>query len=249
MEELYHGRRDLSMAITPYLAITGAEMEALDEVPYNIAWMACHFSAYTTGLSNFPDYLPENSLLMVNDITPIYKHSPDVIVEQLTRAVTELHCSAVLLDFQREPCSQIQNLTQCLLDTLTCPIVVSEPLADDFQCPVLLPPCPPHRALEEHIEKWKDREIWLEAAKTACEILLTPSGAEFEEIWQATDITADFKDISLCCHYKTEVFPSYVKFTLWRTSEDLKHLLTHAQELGIAHSVGLYQELGRNFSK
>ena len=64
------------MAIAPFLAMTGAEMRNNSVLPDKIAWMACHFSPYGTGLSNLPKNLPAGSLLMVDDITPPHGHDP-----------------------------------------------------------------------------------------------------------------------------------------------------------------------------
>ena len=71
------------MAIAPFLAMTGAEMRNNSFLPEKIAWMACHFSPYGLGLSNLPRSLPPGSLLMVDDITPIGKHDPSIILDQL----------------------------------------------------------------------------------------------------------------------------------------------------------------------
>ena len=58
MEELYHEAEGLSMAIRQYLAMTAAEMTQAGSLPRHSAWMACHFSPYSTGLTNLPDRLP-----------------------------------------------------------------------------------------------------------------------------------------------------------------------------------------------
>ena len=54
MEELYHEAEGLSMAIRQYLAMTAAEMTQAGSLPRHAAWMACHFSPYSTGLTNLP---------------------------------------------------------------------------------------------------------------------------------------------------------------------------------------------------
>ena len=64
------------MAITPFLAMTAAEMRNISVCPPKIAWMACHFSPYGLGLSNMPKDLPSNSLLIVDDYTPPSGHDP-----------------------------------------------------------------------------------------------------------------------------------------------------------------------------
>ena len=47
------------MAIGRYFAMTAAEIRGCSALPAGIAWMACHFSPYGTGLSNLPPELPE----------------------------------------------------------------------------------------------------------------------------------------------------------------------------------------------
>ena len=46
------------MAIRPFLAMTAAEIQGTETLPPKTAWMACHFSPYSTGLSNLPKALP-----------------------------------------------------------------------------------------------------------------------------------------------------------------------------------------------
>ena len=46
------------MAIRPFLAMTAAEIRGTETLPPKTAWMACHFSPYSTGLSNLPKDLP-----------------------------------------------------------------------------------------------------------------------------------------------------------------------------------------------
>ena len=52
------------MAIAQYLAMTAAEMIGSTFLPQKAAWMACHFSPYSTGLCNLPSALPPGSLLI-----------------------------------------------------------------------------------------------------------------------------------------------------------------------------------------
>ena len=50
------------MAIKGYLAMTAAEIAAAGAPAYGLAYMACHFSPYGTGLVNLPRELPEGRL-------------------------------------------------------------------------------------------------------------------------------------------------------------------------------------------
>ena len=103
------------MAITPFLAMTAAEMHNCPYLPPKIAWMACHFSAYATGLSNFPQSLPPGSILIVNDRTPVFGHDPEVICGQLLGVVERLGCSGILLDFQRQGESETKKITEAVV--------------------------------------------------------------------------------------------------------------------------------------
>ena len=71
------------MVLPLYLAMTAAEIRANTDFPPNIGYMACHFSPYGTGLSNCPAHLPEGSMLILNDRTPVYGHCPERIAQQL----------------------------------------------------------------------------------------------------------------------------------------------------------------------
>ena len=67
----------------PYLAMTPAEFNSVSQPPPDFAYMACHFSPYGTGLGNLPTVLPPESLLILNDRTPIHGHDPQRIFDQL----------------------------------------------------------------------------------------------------------------------------------------------------------------------
>ena len=231
------------MAITPYLAMTAAEYKKSSNIPPKMAWMACHFSPYAAALSNMPGHLPDDAILIVNDVTPMHRHDPIRIAEQLRRCIANLNIHAVLLDFQRPNQDSMHDLISRLLEALPCPVAVSALYAADHPCPVFLPPCPPHTTLQNYIAPWQSREIWLEAALEESEILLTETGTNFRDNIPSSYHEGGFEDHNLHCHYKIETTQSQAKFTLWRTREDLKNLLDQAQEMGIQKTIGLYQEL------
>lgn len=230
------------MAIKAYLAMTGAEFENASLLPPRVGWMACHFSPYTTGLSNLPETFPEGSVLMVNDVTPIHNHDPKTIAEQLTQCVQQFRCSAVLLDFQRLPNEECTVLAAHLLEALPCPTVMPEVLGKEFNCPVFLPPCPLHRPLQQHIQPWKDREIWLETALERTKLTLNKSGITSEPMIHIPEQSSVFEDTNLHCHYSIHEETQEVHFHLWRTIEDHSAFLQQAQDLGIKNTIGLYQE-------
>ena len=233
------------MAIAPFLAMTAAEMRNNSALPPKIAWMACHFSPYGLGLSNFPQWLPPEALLMVDDITPAHGHDPVLIAEQLSECVNTLHCCGILLDFQRSGCTEVQAIAKHITQALPCPVVVSEPYADGLDCSVFLSPVPPSAPLEEHLLPWKDREIWLELGLDGEILTLTEEGCEAISLPCPDWETEGFSDEKLHCHYTIETTEKSAGFTLWRTTNDLEKLLAEAESLGVSGAVGLYQEFGR----
>ncbi|MDD6200287.1 MAG: hypothetical protein PUB93_03345 [Firmicutes bacterium] len=229
------------MAIPLYLAMTAAEFRAADALPEHIAWMACHFSPYGTGLTNLPERLPEGSLLILNDRMPPDGHDPERIAGILGEVMAEQHCRGLLLDFQRPGNPETAAVTR-RLTAITCPAAVSERYAADG-CPVFLPPVPPFRLPAEYLAPWKGREIWLEAALDGAVITVTGDGSRFAPLPPGDKPEAGFPDEALHCHYRVEAGDA-ARFTLWRTREDVDALLREAESLGVALAVGLYQELG-----
>ena len=230
------------MAIVRYLAMTAAEIRANTVFPSEIAWMACHFSPYCTGLSNLPRTLPPGSLLILDDITPIHGHDPTEITAQFRELVEVLECRGVLLDFQRPDCEETAALARYLTQSLPCPVGVSEPYAAELDCPVFLPPAPLDVPLAEYIAPLADREIWLEMALDGEVITLTEEGAAAAPLSPGESFEGGLVEEKLHCHYHIAVSDTEVRFTLWRTREDLEDLMEEAEHLGVALGVGLYQE-------
>jgi hypothetical protein len=200
--------------------------------------MACHFSAYGTGLSNLPPPTAACSMLILNDRTPIRGHDPEEILCQLKKQNPD----RVLLDFQRLPNEECISLAAHLLEALPCPTVMPEVLGKEFNCPVFLPPCPLHRPLQTHIAPWTGRQIWLETAMEETLLRLTPSGITLCPVRQHRSSGSEFHDSQLHCHYTIETDNLEARFHMWRNPEDLKNYLQLAQELGIGNAIGLYQE-------
>ena len=225
------------MAITPYLAMTAAEIGGISPPPPKIAWMACHFSPYSTGISNLPDSLPEGSMLILNDITPIHGHDPQRIARQLSECMEKNRCMGLLLDFQR-PGSE--EMARYLSQALPWPVACQ----DNETGPVFLPPAPCNMPLAQYVKPWLSREIWLEAALSAQQLQLTQNGCEEKAVVLSDIPSQGLKDENLHCHYRIEISDDAACFTLWRTREDLAQLLDEADNLGIHTAVGLWQELG-----
>lgn len=231
------------MVLPLYLAMTAAEIRANTDFPPNIGYMACHFSPYGTGLSNCPTHLPEGSMLILNDRTPIHGHDHGLIADQLTELVEKLKCDSVLLDFQRADVPELSLLAEKLSAALPCPVGVSDLYAENLDCSVFLPPVMPDTLLSEHLVPWKGRDIWLDISTEGLEITLTEKGASTVSL-QRQILPACHGDSALHCHYRIDLGEN-IRFTLFRTEQDVKDLLAEAKHLGISRAVGLYQEWNR----
>ena len=139
------------MAIRPFLAMTAAEIRGTETLPPKTAWMACHFSPYSTGLSNLPKALPPGSMVILDDITPIHGHDSETIAAQLRPRLDALKCSGVLLDFQRPGYEEAELLARRLSEALPCPVGVSALYGQALSCPDFLPPVPPDVNLADYL--------------------------------------------------------------------------------------------------
>lgn len=224
-----------------YLAMTAAEIAKSEVIPPNIAYMACHFSAYGTGISNRPETLPADSLLIFNDRTPIHRHDPLQIAAQLEQLMQATAATGLLVDFQRPVTEEALEVIRALLP-LGFPVTVTEAYAEDFDCGVLLSPVPLHTTLQAHAAPWKGRKLWLELSKESQTLLLTSEGCQ---ICPGEDPLASLKthaDARLHCHYQIHLSDARVQFALFRTQDDQKALLQEAADLEFCGAVGLYQE-------
>lgn len=231
------------MAIPTYLAMTAAEFTGCSQLPHHIAWMACHFSPYAIGLSNFPSKLPENSMLIINDIMPVHMHHPEIITEQMLHYITQHRCSAVLLDFQRPPDESVYAIAKSLCSALPCPTGVSEQLAIHLDCPVFLSPCPFDCTLQNYLKPWMGREVWMEISTDKHYIQITENGTTTSNDCDIQINQPVHFDASLCCHYQINVEKNRISFCLWRNQEDIRIHLEEAEHLGITKAIGLYQQL------
>ena len=236
------------MAIVPFLAMTAAEMGNVSVFPQKTAWMACHFSPYGLGLSNLPRNLPPQSLLILDDITPIRSHDPGIISTQLQECIRHFGCLGLLLDFQRPCCPEASALIKHLTDSLPCPVIVSACYSGDSVCPVFLPPVPPSVPLREYLLPWEGRDIWLEPGLAGEILTLTEDGCHIAESFCPDPDETGLPEETLHCHYTVDTNEKSARFTLWRTADDLKALLEDAGNLGVTNFVGLYQELRHHFT-
>lgn len=225
------------MAIEIYLAMSAAQFH-WKPVPERAAWMACHFSPCTTGLSNLPGKLPEGSILILDDSVPIDGHDPRRILRQLET----LEFGALLLDLQRPATEELRDLVQVLDRQLSRRVAVTEQYAAVTSGPVLLPPVPPYRRPEDHLNDWSGRELWLELAAEGARILLTRDGAKVQD-WE-TEATGRHRHEGLCCSYDIRLSTGEALFFLRRDDQDLSAMLGRCEALGVTRAIGLWQELG-----
>ena len=234
------------MSLPVYLALTAAEFDRCDCLPPKAGFMACHFSPYSTGLSNLPRALPAGSLWILNDRIPVCGHDPEVICRQLGEVVEEYGCEGVLLDFQRPGDPRTAAIAKAIVSALPCPVAVTEGYAEALSCPVFLAP-PLHIPLDKYMVKWNPREIWLELSLSMQTVTVTEAGSTFGPLLPAEEAQQYFEAEAQCCRYYINVSEDRIRFTLFQTPDCLKALLKKAEALGIARAVGLYQELGAVF--
>lgn len=224
-----------------FLAITQREIGLTP--PENLAYMALRFSSYNNGLSNMPDTLPSGSILLLEDSMPVCKHDPVLVASQLTQLVDRFSLSAILLDFQSKATEESMQMVHFLLDVLPCPVAATEVYAKVFNCPVFLSPVPVNKAPDVWLRPHLAQGAYLELAPETVRFTITEKGCTATPATPTKDLP--LYDGRLFCHYRTEVFPDRVVFTLGRTKQDLANLAKEAHCLGVRAVVGLYQELGR----
>ena len=229
------------MPLPLYLAMTAAEISKISSLPAHLAYMACHFSPYNKGLSNFPEQLPEGSMLILNDQIPVQDHDPERITVQMKDLVGKFHISSVLLDLERPGNNLTRQIARLLCESLPCRIAVTAMYADGLDCGVFLQ-VKPYEILSECCEPWKGRDIWLDGAVESLCIQVTKDGAAVAET-TTQDRPLPFYHSSLCAHYQTEVFPDQARFYIGRQKEDVSALLEQAKAYGVSRMVGLWQEL------
>lgn len=228
-----------------FLAVTAREMEAF--CPKRTAYMACHFSAGGKGLSNLPQQLPEDSILLLDDSMPVQDHAPETVVSQLKELTCRFSIRAVLLDFQRLWADETDKMVTAILQNSPCPVAVSSVYAQKRNCPVLLPPPPVNKSLQSYLQPWLKRGVFLEIAPEAAQFAVTKEGCQTKSVPYAENLP--FFDSRLHCRYRVEVSPEKAVFTLCRTGDDLAYLSRQAYELGVLGTVGLYQELKECITK
>ncbi len=230
------------MAIAQYLAMTAAEMAGASPLPPRAAWMACHFSPYSTGLTNLPQRMPKDSLLILNDRTPIHGHDPQRVCAELKMALARFGCSGLLVDFQNAGSKEASALTQYLAKNLDCPIALTPEYRTEGAA-VFLPPVPTDTRLTDYLAPWAGQAVWLDTTLEGQTITLSEKGAAYAQNLHPDELPCQ-EDQALHCHYSIRLEKNAAVFHTWRTREDLAALLKEADGWGVHVSVGLYQEFG-----
>ena len=232
------------MASPMFLAITADEIPDISPLPGNLAHLGCYVSSTSLTLANLPKEPLTGGGLIIDDHQPILHCDTDGILRQLSK----LEPSFILLDFQRPPEYHSMNLATALTQ-LHCPVPMPPGYADNLDCPVFLPPVPPHIPIEEHIAPWPHREIWLELALDAVQITITEHGSQITPIPHCQPQENAHKDSMLHCHYKITQSDDALQFYCYRTPEDIDALLHGPLPSNLRHTIGLYQEFANRNSK
>lgn len=225
-----------------YFAMTGAELQNSAHFPQPIAWMACHFSPYGTGICDPPPELPPGSMLILNDRTPIFHHDPTLICGQIAEIMEQRQCAALLLDLQRPGAEAVAEA----LSALPYPVAAPPAYAEKLTCAVFLPPPPLIVPAEKYLRPWKDRQIWMELAGEQSCFRVSETGSRQV---LAPPVACPHDDTILHCRYGMDIREQYVDFHLQRELVHLRALMEEARELGVECFVGLYQQLSSFFAQ
>ena len=226
------------MDLRCYIAMTAEEIYTAQVLPPYIAWMACHFSPYGTGITNLPQQLPKESMVILNDRIPPNGHDKQYIADQLNA----LQCSSYLLDFQRVGSSETEDLTSYLTEQLIGPVGISQPYMHCCNSPVLID-LPPHRKLIDTVAQLPNRELWLEVATDSALVTISESATKIEQNIAFLSEGSYFDDSKLHAKYRIQVNRDCAQFHFLRDTGHLKALMQEAQTLNIKTAVGLYQQL------
>lgn len=231
------------MGSSIYMALTGQEYKTVTKNrPKYTAWMSCHFSGFDDGLSNLPNKLDDDSILILDDSIPICDHSVKNISEQLQEILSENQVRGVLLDFQRPYSESLFYMTRTLQKALPCPVAAPPEYAAESPHPVFLPPVPHYQSVSSYLQKWEGREIWLEFSSACASYCLTTSGF-YAAGDECTQSSKTFSCPSCHSHYHIHTLKDSAKFCFSRTVEDLQEMIRACSQWGVEVCIGLYQEL------
>lgn len=220
-----------------FLAMTAEEIQNTSPLPDKIAFLGCHFSSEAPHPLELPQGLSKSCGIILDDREPI----PHVTPEEIGDALSSLAPAFILLDFQRPPTENSRNLCG-IISKLRIPTAMPPDYALKLNCPVFLPPVPPHIPIEEYLHPWRAREIWLELALDAVQITVTAQGSRSTYFPHADPQSKALTDSMLHCHYLITQKPDAFEFYCYRTREDIVEL-RNALPPNVTHTIGLFQEL------
>lgn len=233
------------MPISIYEAVTAGDCFERNALPAHAAWMAAHFSAVGTGVTNLPQRLPVGSLFMLDDQIPWQNHDAERICQELLQAVAELACSGILLDFEREPCQQTQAF--CTLLCTYCrqySIPLGMPPSYGLKLPaaLFLPPLPCWPGPETVLQPFSGRELWLDAAESGCVAEIGRKSVQFFSedpiVLQAqAEGHAVFWHGGLCCQYYSNQINDRIRIALYDTRQTMEQKLDACAKLGVTVAV------------
>lgn len=230
------------MEIHWYPAMTPEEIAQTQILPEHYAWMAAHFDAKGDGLTDLPEKLSEDAILILNDEIPYAGHSSEKICQTIMDCLNRWKLHGILLDFERPVSAQLRETVKNLVASLPCPVACGQKL--DIPELALLIPMP--ELLEQPEVCFRNQKgAWLEVRKQAAIYRVDQDGCSIvQAAEQTTNAPEALFDSALCAHYQTASKADSVEFILWRDREDRKKIMEIAKATGIKIMVGLYQELG-----
>ena len=237
------------MDLPLYHAMTAAEFSFARKLPRHIAWMACHFSAYSTNLSNLPTEIPPGSMIIINDKMPPSGHDKFAIAEQLNRLADQYRVSSFLFDFERKETEETAEMIYYLTSSVNSPVVVTEVYAHASKGPVLISMPPPHISLKKQIANIQNRELWLELAMETEIAIIDSNGCHFQPYGGEVFPAMEFTDSTLHTKYRLQICNNHANYLLKREIAEVADIMKEAKSLGVTTFVGLYQQFGMNFSE
>ena len=239
------------MSIPLYLAMTAADFSSCSRLPPHVAWMACHFSASGTGLSNQPNSLPPESLLILDDQIPWNGHSLEQECRETAALLQKTGAEGILLDFERPPTEE--TLAMAILLTRHCTAVgtaigMPELYAQLPEAAIFLPPLPCYQTPAQALSHYGGRELWLEASGNGCRLEVGAQGTQI--IPESPDLLqvestqhALFQDPGLLCQYFTEKTEEGIRINLFDIPGSLQEKLDACEEFGATRAVAPWQQM------
>lgn len=183
-------------------------------------------------------------MLIINDMLPPSGHDPVYITEQLSELKESSGFSCLLLDFQREGCTETAKIAKHISLTMDCPVGISEAYAHCCDGPAFLNCAQPHCSLSEKLKLWNGRELWLEAVLEAETTRIYRDHCQISFVPYSSGEDSDSECDVLRCRYRILHKEDHVELLQYRDIPQLEKLLYEAKDLGVTKAIGLFQQLG-----